>query len=245
MPEIKESMLGKIQALMKKTVANGCTEAEAQLAAEKASKLLLKYNLDMQQVTEHGTADAQEVGHDNLQYNKTGVKNIYWQRELIKGCCEITNCKILFSSMNYDKGRAYMTIIGKPLNVQSAKQMFNFLSTTFVDLAIANRKMATKCAQLIGEKIGSGYLNAYLTGMSDRVVGRMRRDFDLEVEKQEAKKYLMAVNTENREYMYRTFRVRNRKAQGSSAHNNSSAYGRGYTAGANVGLREHKKLGGR
>lgn len=46
----RESVIGKIRALLSKTVANGATEAEAIAAAAKAAEMMTKYDLSMDEV---------------------------------------------------------------------------------------------------------------------------------------------------------------------------------------------------
>jgi hypothetical protein len=47
----RERMIERIRGLMAKTVANGCTEAEAQAAADHVDRLLAMYELDLTDVT--------------------------------------------------------------------------------------------------------------------------------------------------------------------------------------------------
>ena len=47
---MQESISKKIQALLSKTVENGCTEEEASQAFSMAQKLMIKYNLDLSDV---------------------------------------------------------------------------------------------------------------------------------------------------------------------------------------------------
>ena len=46
----KESLVQKLQALQNMTVANGCTESEALVAADKAAQLLQRFGLSMQEL---------------------------------------------------------------------------------------------------------------------------------------------------------------------------------------------------
>ena len=41
-----EAIKKRIRALLNKTVKNGCTEAEAMIAAKKVAELMAKYSLD-------------------------------------------------------------------------------------------------------------------------------------------------------------------------------------------------------
>ena len=47
----RENKLAQIRALMARTVANGCTEAEAKAAAAAVDRLLAKYEIDLDEVT--------------------------------------------------------------------------------------------------------------------------------------------------------------------------------------------------
>lgn len=57
----RDRMLAKIRALQSKTVENGCSEAEAMAAAEKAVQLLTAYNIDQTEV------DIQAAAHRDLE----------------------------------------------------------------------------------------------------------------------------------------------------------------------------------
>ena len=48
---VRERQLARIRALMSKTTANGCTEAEAQSAAAAVDRLLAEYEIDLDDVT--------------------------------------------------------------------------------------------------------------------------------------------------------------------------------------------------
>lgn len=47
----RESLLARIRALMAKTTANGCTEAEAAEAARKVDELIARYEIDLDELT--------------------------------------------------------------------------------------------------------------------------------------------------------------------------------------------------
>jgi hypothetical protein len=47
----REARLARIRALMERTTANGCTEAEAQAAAEGVDRLLAQYEIDLDEVS--------------------------------------------------------------------------------------------------------------------------------------------------------------------------------------------------
>lgn len=51
---VNKAILKKIRALMKKTVENGCTQAEAETAAATVQRLMLRYNLNMQHIADAG-----------------------------------------------------------------------------------------------------------------------------------------------------------------------------------------------
>ena len=49
-PAAKEGLIQKLQALQNMTMANGCTESEALVAAGKAADLLERYGLSMEEL---------------------------------------------------------------------------------------------------------------------------------------------------------------------------------------------------
>ena len=64
----RDAILARIRALLAKTVANGCTEAEAVAAAELAAKLLAKHNLTLDEAELEWVAepDSQSLDDDFL-----------------------------------------------------------------------------------------------------------------------------------------------------------------------------------
>ncbi|MDP1642753.1 MAG: DUF2786 domain-containing protein [Phenylobacterium sp.] len=60
----RQKIAARIRALLAKTVANGCTEAEAVAAAELAAKLLAQYELTLDDLELRSTPFAQTMGQD-------------------------------------------------------------------------------------------------------------------------------------------------------------------------------------
>lgn len=60
----RQKIAARIRALLAKTVANGCTEAEALSAAQLAAKLLAQYELTLDELELQATPFAQTMGQD-------------------------------------------------------------------------------------------------------------------------------------------------------------------------------------
>lgn len=81
----------RIRALMNMTVANGCTEAEAMEAMFKASELLTKYNLSMNDVEMAEEASTLK----QTQYNyPEGVQYVGWS--LLCSIAQFCDCKVWY-----------------------------------------------------------------------------------------------------------------------------------------------------
>jgi len=82
----RETQLGRIRALMAKTVENGCTEAEAKAAAAMVDALLAKYEIDLDEVA----LNAQKS--DILEATVDGAEHPVVQA--CSGIAKFTDCRV-------------------------------------------------------------------------------------------------------------------------------------------------------
>lgn len=131
----------KIAKLLK--LANGnTTEAEASAAMEKVQELLANYNLTMADIEAHGGKTADDGKREKVKHEKSAMYE--YQRNLMKVVAEVHFC-IYFASEKStwsDKGQRWTrkkvhNIIGREVNVISARQMFDYLNGTIDKLANA------------------------------------------------------------------------------------------------------------
>jgi len=69
MSQTNEDIIRRVRALMEKTTANGCSEAEAMAASEMVSRLMNKYQLDLTDIKLKETANCREAASSGGQKN--------------------------------------------------------------------------------------------------------------------------------------------------------------------------------
>jgi len=119
-------------------------ENEAKLATERANKLLLKYNLTMDQIQKKETIQS------SMDLGKTRLSS--WESILMKSICELNMCEVLTS-----RGRTVaFIVIGKDINVITSKNMFEYLTDAVIALAKKNagKGVAAKNSYKIGVVYG-------------------------------------------------------------------------------------------
>lgn len=82
-------VIQQIQALLQKTVENGCTEAEAASAAAVAQKLLVKHRLSLIDVQEKTSPFGRHYSDGSLE---TGKAIPHWKRALFTAVCTANGC---------------------------------------------------------------------------------------------------------------------------------------------------------
>jgi hypothetical protein len=135
MPEEKESILKRIQKLLKMSTENGASENEAMLAADKAQKLLQEHNLSI--------ADLK----DEDQVEPMDSEDVEVDRDLWKGYIRNATAKLYFcktyTSMKVDKHYRkvkVITFVGRKSNRLVATEMCKYFINTIDRLAIEEFK---------------------------------------------------------------------------------------------------------
>lgn len=133
--EQQAKLIGRIQALMSKTEANGCTEAEAQAAAEKVQELLRQHNLDLAVLEGSG-----RKGKEKRQETKfVGSAAYEHQRYLMDVIAETNFCMVwVINDQRMARGRLHKTksyvVLGREANVITTIEMFKYLNGAIEDL---------------------------------------------------------------------------------------------------------------
>lgn len=121
MSDVSNSVIEKIQKLLKLSENAGATEAEATSAAAKVSELLALHNLSMGEISEKEAVDSIEQNNDRT-CNKNDKK---WQSWLYKGAADLNFCKYLIN-VGGSGGIRHM-IVGSPINVLAAGLLGDYL----------------------------------------------------------------------------------------------------------------------
>ncbi len=132
--KVDNSILGKIVALLNKTVDRGATPEEAASAAAMANKLLTKYNLEMSDVEQ--AQDATQVRDKMGKFEFAtglGKQDWRWASRIFGHVAEFNYCKAVQSGWTGGRrgaGGYYtkMVFIGKRHNVDVAEYIFRYLT---------------------------------------------------------------------------------------------------------------------
>mgnify|MGYP004450789481 CR=1 FL=1 len=125
MPEEKESILKRIQKLLKMSIENGASENEAMLAADKAQKLLQEHNLSISDLK------------DEDQVEPMDSEDVEVDRDLWKGYIRNSTAKLYFcktyTTMKLDKHYRkvkVITFVGRKSNRLVATEMCKYFINT-------------------------------------------------------------------------------------------------------------------
>lgn len=130
MSEEKESILKRIQKLLKMSEENGASENEAMLAAQKAQELLSEHNLSMSDIK-----DDTEV--EPIDKEAFGVERDNWQGWIASSTAKLYFCQMYSSTGVDEKYRKVKqaTYVGRKSNRIVAKSMCDYFINTVKRLA--------------------------------------------------------------------------------------------------------------
>lgn len=255
----QQKMLDLVDALLNMTVANGCTEAEASNAAGRASAMLMKHGMSMQDInlTRQVKTIEATVSHDFCDLAEVHKNSWYWQGTLAATIAKTCGCSVVLSGKDERGQFTRLRFIGRPANIQVCVKLFDWLVLQFTVLAYENRDEAKKIAKehkIPGRRatIGKMWLENYLDGLVTRVCQRIVEEYEKEVQVQNAQQYAITLYDENKAYQAEHF-GKPGKVRAISKQRNHGAYGKGYHDGNGVdigGPKEQissgiKQLGGR
>ena len=164
--EEHKSMIEKIQKLLKLAASDNIHEAE--LAAQKAQELLVKYNLDMQQVT---GVDFEYKEEDFM----SGLSKITYQHSVVQHILrnyffvECLTQRKLVCRYPRKKWIGTIKIYGKSTNVEIARYVYTFLYRTFADLWRQYKKQVVSSGLKCSERNRRAYTLGIMRGLSDKL----------------------------------------------------------------------------
>ena len=136
MTDEKESVLNRIQKLLKMSTENGASENEAMLAADKAQKLLQEHNLSIADIKDDSQAEPMES------------EDVEVDRDLWKGYIRNATAKLYFcsiySTMKLDthyKRVKVITFVGRKSNRMVATEMCKYFINTVIFIILKYRSL--------------------------------------------------------------------------------------------------------
>jgi hypothetical protein len=134
---ISDKVLGRIRALLAKTVENGCTEGEASSAAEMASRMLSAHNVSMAELEATGAT----VGEEGRRGRATTARSAMydWQINLMSAIAQANFCKHWVEKVKLEKYASGVArkkpasrhaLIGRKVNIVSTNMLYDYLVDT-------------------------------------------------------------------------------------------------------------------
>jgi len=176
----KKEILNRMKMFSERTIDNGCSEAEAMLAAKKLSELQAKYNVSLTEL------DVQEMDFE-IHYFEAGKRKhpVVCSLNGIRDFCQVEILMHSYTRRNDDTS-GNISFFGAPHNVQNALYMVNLIKAT-MEQEFAQFKTQWEYQDLRmrhhPQSIRSNFLNAMGYRIGDRLK-RMAKDENQQVKEQ-------------------------------------------------------------
>ena len=232
MTEEKESILNRIQKLLKMSTENGASENEAMLAADKAQKLLQEHNLSIADIKDDNQAEPMES------------EDVEVDRDLWKGYIRNATAKLYFcstySTMKLDthyKRVKVITFVGRKSNRMVATEMCKYFINT------VNRLADEEFRAVPGSRASINKMaHAFKQGAASKLSSRLRKRYE-----EIAPEYIPQGNPDGLPVLYKNEQmaitkwledqgIRLRSAKSSMSIRDRVAYSRGSEKGNGIGI---------
>ena len=232
MTEEKESILNRIQKLLKMSTENGASENEAMLAADKAQKLLQEHNLSIADIKDDSQAEPMDS------------EDVEVDRDLWKGYIRNATAKLYFcstySTMKLDthyKRVKVITFVGRKSNRMVATEMCKYFINTVERLADEEFKEVPGSRASINKMA-----HAFKQGAASKLSSRLRRRYE-----EIAPAYIPQGNPDGLPVLYKNEQmaitkwledqgIKLRSAKSSMSIRDRVAYSRGSEKGDGIGI---------
>ena len=232
MTEEKESVLKRIQKLLKMSTENGASENEAMLAADKAQKLLQEHNLSIADIK------------DDSQVEPMESEDVEVDRDLWKGYIRNATAKLYFcstySTMKLDthyKRVKVITFVGRKSNRMVATEMCKYFINTVERLADEEFREVPGSRAAINKMA-----HAFKQGAASKLSSRLRKRYE-----EIAPEYIPQGNPDGLPVLYKNEQmaitkwledqgIQLRSAKSSMSIRDRVAYSRGSEKGNGIGI---------
>ena len=173
--------LQKVRALTESSVPG-----EAAAAASKLQEILLKYNLDMEDIEENSPDAGDKYVREDLELGATSGNMINWRRILLSGIARSLMC----AAFGY-QGTPKMVIVGQKHNIEIVRHFYDYLSHDISRLADITWEKARRRTREHGRSWKSSFYN----GAVDIVVQRLEEKYQ-QVSEQDNQTRALALRSE-------------------------------------------------
>jgi hypothetical protein len=232
MTDEKESVLNRIQKLLKMSTENGASENEAMLAADKAQKLLQEHNLSIADIKDDSQAEPMDS------------EDVEVDRDLWKGYIRNATAKLYFcttyTTMKLDthyKKVKVITFVGRKSNRMVATEMCKYFINT------VNRLADEEFREVPGSRASINKMaHAFKQGAASKLSSRLRKRYE-----EIAPEYIPQGNPDGLPVLYKNEQmaitkwleqkgIRLRSAKSSMSIRDRVAYSRGSEKGDGIGI---------
>lgn len=238
----RESLLGRIEALLELAKHEGTNPHEAARAMEVAQRLMQKYQITELEAAAQGKKNRARFGHEDVELGYRGL-NIIGKRRLMYGCA-----KACYAEFLQYQGKPVVTIIGRPDNREATKLMYYRLELEVLRLASVDALREQRACRQTGRGfVGvATWRDRFGFGAASEIRMRLleyRKALDEQLYRDLPQSQALMVVEENelRQYISETFRL-GKPVRVSKRIDEATR--RGMAAGAKVDLGLTKKLSG-
>lgn len=203
---MNDTILQRVTNLLNKTVANGCTEEEAAAAVSLATKLLLKYNLDLAAVNGFNQAKT-PLTHLYISC-QTGYKAYEWQSQLGAAIARVTLCN-KYLIMSHSQTQRQLLFIGTPDNLAVCNYFYHYLLFQILkwqSLAINVKQLQFKSQGWRSKEVQQWKLS-YCVGMVRRITERLIAEWEREIKTNDTTNVCLRLFSANDNYAAETFQL--------------------------------------
>lgn len=176
-----------IQRLQKvRALTDSSVPGEAAAAAAKLQEILLKYNLEMEDIEEDSPVPDDKYVREELELGVTSGNMINWRRILLSGIARSLMC----AAFGY-QGTRQMVIVGQRHNIEMSRHFYDYLSSEIDRLADATWMKA----RYRSREHARSWKSSFYNGAVDIVVQRLEEKYQ-QVSKQDSHTQALVLKNE-------------------------------------------------
>ncbi len=182
--DIASDLIQRLQKI--RALTDSSVPGEAAAAAAKLQEILLKHNLEMEDIEEDSSEALDKYVKEDLELGVTSGGMINWRRILLSGIARSLMC----AAFGY-KGASKMVVVGHKSNIEVVGHFYEYLSWEISRLADAawmkNKSRASENAR--------SWKNSFYNGAVDIVVQRLQEKYQ-QVSRQDSRSHALALRNE-------------------------------------------------
>ena len=176
-----------IQRLQKvRALTDSSVPGEAAAAAAKLQEILLKYNLEMEDIEEDSPVSDDKYVKEELELGVTSGNMINWRRILLSGIARSLMC----AAFGY-QGTRQMVIVGQRHNIEMSRHFYDYLSSEIDRLA----DVMWEKARYRSREHARSWKSSFYNGAVDIVVQRLEEKYQ-QVSKQDSHTQALVLKNE-------------------------------------------------